>query len=373
MSCIIFMLLTLSADAVSVTPRNNTLSSVHARSLGYLMSAYTRFSIDKVIINVVQTVGININGYSYVPYKIQLLSSCSSSYENSNNVVPFRQIHDIRGTHDSYFRAEELYYGTDYTRHEFPPNSVNGTLCIKAPNTQYPMYKDIMKWFPRRIISFWFDLNVDRATVALNPKVKTGIVTFGGFEEKHLNADIQTEFRLQPFNDPNTQGWITKDPVTIRIQSKSGGAHRRVTFDIGEPLTLLPVEMYNALVHPGITRLFQPFTTTRIPNDVTQSIYGYAGTLPERYFPCKHAANIHGFQLNSLVIPNTHLIDRVNEDECILNVAPHPNGDEKDVVVGLHLIRRFHFQIDYRRGPKAIVSERRDMKLKSKKQACVIC
>ena len=374
LNSLIPILLVVSVSSHSLPPTAKTLVK---RELDTRVSVPTILSFDKVVIETFQHIQpdgeddiLSIVGFD--PHKFQLLSKCSMSYEHEDNKLPFVSKQVLFNVGGSFLNPGDMIYKLKFGNKKTPASKdgIDATLCVKTPSPRNPTFTSMLSQVEKKSISFWFDLTVTEKKVKSKANTPTGMVTFGEPVKKQFVAGTEQSFPLKP-STSNPAGWITNDLVTITIESKSGGARRNVQFDIGSPMTLLPVEMYNALFGPNLKASLDVLGDVKVPKDVSKLIGDYSGS-PIPQFKCDQADEILGFKLNNLVVPNTHLYDQLDRNTCILRVAPQPSSEKRDLVLGLHVIRQFHMQIVFGNEPIAILSQKTGKKASSK-TSCLSC
>ena len=313
-------------------------------------------------------------------FKLQLQSSCDLAVISTRVADTFTNPQYIHGVeqireHAPLVRVNQLgKYGVVPN-----PESIDGTACVKYPWLRGSLSNSILtKLFNTDIMSFWFDLSVTEAKLKKNPDIPTGEVSFGSDNYYRFVFHTENAFELQSYSDPQNPpaGWITKKQVTLRIESKSGGAKRLVTFDIGEPDTYLPKEMYNAVIGAKLRQHLDPLGRgDKVPKDVSSQVDAFAGSFVKLHFPCAMVDEILGFSLNNMLVPRTFLFEMVDMETCVLRVRPNAAQDKKDVTIGFHVIKQFHLTVDFTKldRPFAIFRKRDGKKASSKLKSCAIC
>ena len=349
-----FKLWLVVLNGLNVLVAESTPESLVKRQYSNSMTIPMVASLDNVVIKTYQRIVIPASIESRDIFLFQLTSSCSASIWNANGITASQNRFYAKGTRDNVFRTESVSFKKNFESGELP-EAINGQVCVKTAY-QNPVFQDIMMRFPPYLISFWFDLSITEEMLKQTPDMRVGDIILGDLKQKRFVRRTETVFEIEPFKTRNQEpsGWVTKDLVTILVDTKSGGARRKVTFDIGSPLTFLPQEMFNAIVPSSVFKSSDPFSGTGVSNDLANNIFSFAGQNPKKVFKCSLASKILGFKLNDLVIQNSFLYHQVNEDECELRIAPQPSSDLRDVTFGLHLIKQFYFLVDTRYDPPTV-------------------
>ena len=310
---------------------------------------------------------------------LNLMSTCDKSIIFSNVHFP-PDLPDIVGQ----FRFLNNPYGffqTNFGVQDKPkgvPANIDGSLCLKSYVVQEGILNDILSPFDARIVSFWFDLSISRATITMNQNVETGDVAFGDPNTDRLIRGTGHRFTLKSFSgsDNDPAGWEAKDPVSVRIESSTLKNAYPVVFDIDAQLTLLPEAIYDAIVGPVKKVVGNPLLVQGlVPDDAIPLIDSYTG-YSERsdYFPCKYTKYLHAFKLNELIVQPEMIYDKADNGECILRVAPLYANRPEIIVVGFHLIKNHHTLVsfDTDQEPFLQFSKRRPSE-KSILASCTIC
>ena len=288
---------------------------------------------------------------------------------------------------DDYLISGRLIFSHDFELFEFngvlmPDKSstlndvVESSLCIKTPSSEHPLYSDLMRPFTKKIVSFWFDLSVTEEFVRRNPLSHTGEIVFGGVNPARFTSEnyVFTLNHLYEFGvDPI--GWITKNPASVSVESYATQKTSTVVFDIGSEISILPIDMYNAVLGP-VRSLVGDQTARKpnLPSEIASIINEYAGESPlQNIFPCSEAKNLKGFRINQMYVSTEMLVGKLNDRECILRVSPQKKSDQRDIVFGFHLIKNFHLQIHYNvLGESIAIFSKRKGKATCN-SCCVIC
>ena len=284
-------------------------------------------------------------------WRLSIKSTCESSKFFVYNGGPFESSSGVLGT-ASFIDDTRSYKFGGYYRREFVdenPSPYDGTLCFKAPFYLNELLFSLLRPYPKKSISFWFDTSVTPSILQQHQQIQTGEIIFGGINQQRFVENSGHIFKLKnlfEMND-NPRGWITNDLVAIFIQGKEGGARRNVLFDIGEPATFLPKIMYDALVFPMKSVLVDPLSRKYSLNtDNSKQINEFAGqrSNPD-YFPCEEGQKLRSFKLNNLLIPKEILFKIVSGNNCVLTIKPHTSPDQTDLSIGFDVLKHFHLQV----------------------------
>ena len=364
----------VSALINSVLPDHSNASINKRQHLRDQLSFKTKYSLSKVIVDSAGHTGYGHIG-AFVDYKVELDSKCSESYEHDENLIPFLEGQCMRVMTAFIIHIDNMCYTSIMDeQYKLPPtpDGINATFCIKNPLADQWNFGHIFREFERKSLSFWFDLTIDERYFIKHRLQTTGEITFGEPNARRFVPGTAQSFNLQPFTK-NPQGWISNDLVTITIDSKPGGARRFVQFDIGTDFTFLPPEMFNAVVSPYLMSIWKVATTLDLPLGLQDTINEYAYD-PRLSFPCSLAQkHIFGFILNDLVVPKEFLYDQEDEYTCLFRVRAHADVNERNVVVGLRLIKQFHMTVDFGDEPKIDFSKRKGAKIWADNNRCAIC
>ena len=319
----------------------------------------TMFTLNRFTVPVKKVVH-RLNKGIIVPSLVTFKSSCLLDYNRETN--PGITWHEVSTFWFECGLKQSCSFtgGMDYRVRSRDASPVY-EMCVRAPSQSNDVFSEIMKTMPNKMISFWTDLTLTPSIIIDNPHQPVGEVTFGGSNPSLFIKDTEVYFNLQNLFDSKHEppGWITQQPVAILVEGKPGGALRRIAFEISSPDTILPIDVYNAVIGPIKPFLKNPLTRKQnVPKEVIETIADYIGPqVASNSFPCDIAAKISGLKLNSLRIPKHYLYDRVDASECILRVLP---GSSNQVTMGYHLIKRFHFQVHFDEiyGSNAIFSKR---------------
>ena len=250
-------------------------------------------------------------------------------------------------------------------------------ICVKSLSNEKSLISKIISRLPEKSISFWVDTSVTQADVDGNSRTRTGEVVFGGVNPNRFVKDTAKSFELVYLNDRiDPVRWNTNQLVILTVGTFPKQSSTRVVFDIGSPNTILPPEIYNVVVGPVkfLQSGNQLNRKQNLPADVVGLIEEFSGPISESLdFPCAQAHKLQGFKLDDLEIPREMLYDKVDENTCVLRVAPHQILSRTWIEVGFHLIKRFHLEIKYDQSHKsyAVFSERKSRQDCS--GCCVIC
>ena len=308
-----------------------------------------------------------------VNWKLPIYSYCDHSHYFFDKDDAFFKAIDMRIAKD--YIGATISFADDPQKFKFgghlhlfnmpyQPDSFRGLLCLKAPYSGNELTISLLRPFKTKTISFWFDTSVAAATLQQTPDTQTGEVIFGGINQQRFVADSSVQFKLKNLFDirNNPKGWITNDLVTILIQGKEGGARRNVYFDIGEVESIVPQNMYDALVFPMKSVLVDPLSRKYFVNsDNTNQINQFSGprTNPE-YFPCEQGQKLRSFKLNDIVVPKEYLFKRVSGNDCVLTVLPHTSTDQSYLLIGFGILKNFHLQVTFNKaaGSTLTISQR---------------
>ena len=56
---------------------------------------------------------------------------------------------------------------------------------------------------------------------------------------------------------------------------------------------------------------------------------------------------MNGFKLDDLEIPREMLYDKADAQTCVLRVVPEGSDNRNSIILGFHLLKRFHLEIVY--------------------------
>ena len=222
---------------------------------------------------------------------------------------------------------------------------IRDDFCVSSMANEKSLFSSVISQYPQHTISFWVDTSVTAATIKTNRNAKTGEIVIGGVNPNRLVEGTSVSFNLEnlaPVKGKKTVGpggWITYYPAKIEIQSQKKKQKRTIVFDIYEGNTLMPADMFKL-----------------VAGSLMQNSDESTGQ-----FPCEEAQKLTGFKMDDLVIPNTFLYDKINDNTCVLRISPHGDSKIKYVNVGFHLIKHFHLEVQYdypNRYSMAIFSQR---------------
>ena len=356
-------------------------ASLHKRfSDSEPLVAPTRYSINSFIVDGI-IVGNRAGRLVLRNMNLKLMSSCTvSEYlitENQQSNAPklYASIKfpDDRDGH--YTSVQLLPRVLDHVG-----GATDGGLCLKTPADRFGFLHAFFKESKQKTISFWFDTSLSAKDINRNIRRRTGEVMFGGVNPIRFFTGTAVRFDLNNLNYRGNYplGWITKDPVTVNVGSFFSESDYSVIFDIESQVTYLPSEVYDAVVGPLKKVLVDPLTKKPgVDDGILGTIHEFTGEDKKRnYFPCKYTVFLQPFKMNGLVIPSTMLYDEAEDGNCILRIAPLSDNRAKTTVVGFHLIKNFHFAVNFDFNDRSYVefSKRRDASvLTDISPHCVIC
>lgn len=314
-------------------------------------------------------------------WNTKFMSRCSESLFDPS-VTGLTEVENIWSVvHFPTDRQHFVFFGRmDSGRLENTDGGVSAGLCVKTPAKLNSLAEDLLRPLMKKSISFWFDLRVTEEHIQRDRNTVTGQIVIGGTNEATYYRENSYYFPLRNLvnSNPQPDGWMTATPIRIAVDTFRTVHQRNVIFDIGSANTILPIDMYNAVVGPiKVLVGDQLMRKQNAPSETVGLINEFAGPLSKaNYFPCNLAVNIKGFSLNYMHFPKDFLYRQKDSTNCELLVSPQASNDMKDIVVGFHIIKHFHLLINYLYlgGSAAIFSERKDVELsQSCKDCCVIC
>lgn len=216
---------------------------------------------------------------------------------------------------------------------------IHGTLCVSTPYLQNSIFA---KFFlgRRKILSIAFErFDSDQFKEWGHPEYGTGSITFGDRSYKPIKKETTTKFNLQ---QQLHQGWASSEPVQLKAGSVSVNAP--VMFDIGTQFTLLPLELYNAVIGNLSRLVYHPLDGAGI-NEVHDLINTYLDEPMDRiYFKCSDAALLSPLDFNGLMIPVDWLYEKVRADKATCRLRVMSNSG---IVLGFHLMKRFFISVNF--------------------------
>lgn len=296
---------------------------ISPRDLNSQLIIATKYSADSLVIDVT---GIESNE----PFKVRLLSTCTQSYQYAGLGSIGNKAVSIGTPGKSILITPQFGNAANAG-----PEGIDADLCIMKPSAGDGNLLNVFKAMQTMRLSLWFDLEGDRQA---NPELATGELVVGEPNTKRFKQGTSTVFPLSLVSE-----WKTKQRVTVGIEGRSAESVRFVTFDVGSRLTMVPIDMYNAIV---------------------------AGLEGEERFACKKTKAIKGFTLNALVVPSKYLVEQLADGECQMIIAPHDAIEKRDMIVGLGLMKQFHTTVNFGIAPHIIITKREATK---KTQNCAIC
>ena len=320
--------------------------------------------------------------FAYTEYKLKIKSNCEDTIMiASPNPITGLPPHDlyllIHHRLGYYIDFQGLAQMSFVESNRAVDEKLGNGLCISSFANRRSWISKVMTTIATKSVSFWVDLSVKQSDIRASPEIPTGDLVLGGTNPKRLFVGKSHMFELLFLNHRDSPPfWMTKADAELSVESIAFKFKKKVAFDVGSPQTVLPPEIYNVVVGPikFLVSEGQLDRKQNLPKDVIAIISSFAGPLPHDYrFACKHIEKIKGFTINNLEIPKDILYGKIDDQTCILRVAPQTSDQFNDVIVGYHVIKHFHLEIQYDNAGKswAIVSKRRSSGKRS--NGCVVC
>ena len=321
--------------------------------------------MDIIILNVVELGDRGIDDGFHEEYKMKLESDCSVDQGMNYHDIVHRGKQALRGKEETHSMQSLVpfrpYYGKPYV--DSSHIGIDGTLCINGPLSIMPILNDILHSVSKKVVSFAYILDMSYSYSQWTNGMNSWEIRLGDPDSSMFLTGTETYFVLEDIaNRKNTAGWATADLITILIEKRSGGAKRHVQFDIGNPITLLPSDMYNTIINPYFRASLLPLGDFQLIEDLKHKIYEYADvTKPTTLFHCSKAKELLGFSFNGISIPREYLYVEISPGNCLLRIAEQPSINITDVVIGLHLMKRFHFVFDVSEDETTLTFRERDL------------
>ena len=166
---------------------------------------------------------------------------------------------------------------------------------------------------------------------------KTGEIVLGASNPNRYIEGTSVTFPMQNLNTAMRirRGWVTNTPIYIEIGSVTKQIPGSVEFDIALQETLLPINVFNAVLGSLTLKVNAQIGRKKgVPDDVVSEINLYAGELSiQPTIPCKDTAELSPFKINGFEITREMLFDETSKTDCLLRVSPQQSSMADNIVL----------------------------------------
>ena len=278
-----------------------------------------------------------------MPFFANLKTSCDSDYVDlSDGTVNQQFIWGSLSYASKDLNLDSTTASVQNKKLRMSGNPSVAKMCMKSTNSRDDHFSQLLAKVDRKIVSIWMDTSLPFISEN-NPRKVTGEMIIGGIDPRRLDQTNSQVFRLS--SDLYAPFWETNPTIPIRI-----GTHvypnLKLIFAPEYRNSMVPARMFDEITDGLKSQLHNSLQySSNMPNDLCGMIFQFADETIDR-FDCIDAPKLKPIKIGSLTISPTSMFTKSGDGICQLTIRKACD-DEPEFLMGLDLIRHYHFAIRF--------------------------